>query len=182
MNLIRRRRNWISAATTPAPRRWELDLGDGHQLALHGRIDRVDLWREPGGDTALALVMDYKSGGKKLDAILVEHGVQLQLLAYLNVLRHWADPRSVLGVARLVPAGVFYVNLRGQYESGNTRAEVLDDAGDARKRAYRHTGRFDASVLPKLDRARSGGSIQLSPEPGRFVAQRFGRGPAARGI
>jgi ATP-dependent helicase/DNAse subunit B len=32
--------------------------------------------------------MDYKSGGKKLDAILVEHGVQLQLLAYLNALRH----------------------------------------------------------------------------------------------
>ncbi|MGD0253397.1 MAG: PD-(D/E)XK nuclease family protein, partial [Verrucomicrobiota bacterium] len=130
----------------------ELDLGDDHQLALQGRIDRVDLWREPGSDTALALVLDYKSSGKKLDAILVEHGVQLQLLAYLNVLRHWADPRGALGVARLVPAGVFYVNLRGQYESGNTRVEVLDDAGDARKRAYRHTGRFDASVLPKLDR------------------------------
>ena len=130
----------------------ELDLGDGHRLALQGRIDRVDLWREPGSNAALALVLDYKSSGKKLDAILVEHGVQLQLLTYLNVLRYWADPRDVLGVARLVPAGVFYVNLRGQYESGNTRAEVLDDAGDARKRAYRHTGRFDASVLPKLDR------------------------------
>ncbi|MGA3283950.1 MAG: PD-(D/E)XK nuclease family protein [Verrucomicrobiota bacterium] len=130
----------------------ELDSCDGHRLALQGRIDRVDLWREPGSDAALALVLDYKSSGKKLDAILVEHGVQLQLLTYLNVLRHWADPRGVLGVARLVPAGVFYVNLRGQYESGNTRVEVLDDAGEARKRAYRHTGRFDASVLSKLDR------------------------------
>ncbi len=139
----------------------ELDSGDGHRLALHGRIDRVDLRREPGGDTALALVLDYKSSGKKLDAILVEHGVQLQLLAYLNVLRHWAHPHSVLGVARLVPAGVFYVNLRGQYENGNTRAEVLDDAGEARKRAYRHTGRFDASVLPKLDRV--GAADQFSP-------------------
>ena len=130
----------------------ELDLGDGHRLALQGRIDRVDLWREPGNDTALALVMDYKSGGKRLDAVLVEHGVQLQLLTYLNVLRHWADPRRALGVARLTPVGVFYVNLRGQYESGGTRAEALGDAGDARKRAFRHTGRFDASVLPKLDR------------------------------
>ena len=137
------------AARAPA---WELDLGGGHRLGLHGRIDRVDLWREPGGDAALALVMDYKSSSKKLDAILVEHGVQLQLLAYLNVLRRWADPRGVLGVAHLVPAGVFYVNLRGQYQSGHTRVEALDNAGDARKRAYRHTGRFDASVLPKLDR------------------------------
>ena len=130
----------------------ELDLRDGHRLALQGRIDRVDLCPDPAGRGALALVMDYKSGGKRLDAILVEHGVQLQLLTYLNVLRHWADPRYALGVARLIPAGVFYVNLRGQYESGGTRAEVLDNADAARKRAYRHTGRFDASVLPKLDR------------------------------
>jgi ATP-dependent helicase/nuclease subunit B len=55
----------------------------------------------------------------------------------------------------LVPVGVFYVNLRGQYESGGTRSEVLAGAGDARKRAYRHTGRFDAGALPKLDSARA---------------------------
>jgi ATP-dependent helicase/nuclease subunit B len=135
----------------PAPA-WEVDLGGGWKLALLGRIDRVDLWRKPGGGAAAALVLDYKSGNKKLDAVLVAHGVQLQLLAYLNVLRHWADPRAVLGVARLAPAGVFYVNLRGQYESGGTRTEALEDAGAARKRAYRHSGRFDAGILPGLDR------------------------------
>ena len=73
--------------------------------------------------------MDYKSGGKKLDAILVEHGVQLQLLAYLNALRHWKNPRGIFGVNRLIPAGVFYVNLRGEYKSGDTRAEILAAAG-----------------------------------------------------
>ena len=51
--------------------------------------------------------MDYKSGGKKLDAMLVEHGVQLQLLAYLNVLRHWKNPREKFGADRLIPAGFF---------------------------------------------------------------------------
>jgi ATP-dependent helicase/nuclease subunit B len=131
---------------------WELDLGDGHRLELHGRIDRVDLCPDVAGQGALALVMDYKSGNRRLDAILVEHGVQLQLLAYLGVLRHWADPRAVLGVTCLAPAGVFYVNLRGQYESGGTRIEALEDAVDARKHAYRHTGRFDVSALSKLDR------------------------------
>ena len=25
---------------------WEIDLGGGHKLALQGRIDRVDLWRD----------------------------------------------------------------------------------------------------------------------------------------
>jgi ATP-dependent helicase/nuclease subunit B len=116
---------------------WEINLGGGHKLALHGRIDRVDLWRSPaaGADEAAVVVIDYKSSQKKLDKILVEHGVQLQLLAYLNVLRHWKNPQAVFGVKRLVPAGVFYVNLRGEYKGGGTR-----------------TGRFDAGVLDQLDR------------------------------
>jgi ATP-dependent helicase/nuclease subunit B len=132
---------------------WEIDLDGGRKLALQGRIDRVDLWRDPTSG-ALTVVMDYKSGGKKLDAILVEHGVQLQLPAYLNALRHWKNPRETFGVDKLIPAGVFYVNLRGQFESGKTRDEVLD-AASAQKLAYRHNGRFDAGVLDKLDSQRA---------------------------
>jgi ATP-dependent helicase/nuclease subunit B len=128
---------------------WEMDLSDGHRLALRGRIDRIDLCRE--GDNAWCVVMDYKSGQRKLDKILVEHGIQLQLPAYLAAVCHWPDPRGLFGVGRLIPAGVFYVNLRGQYEGSGTRNEALEDAADARKRAYRHTGRFDASFLGKFD-------------------------------
>jgi ATP-dependent helicase/nuclease subunit B len=124
-------------------------LGGGRQLLLRGRIDRVDLWREPGADTALCVVIDYKSSEKKLDPVLLEHGVQLQLLSYLNVLQQALAPHA-LGEKRLVPAGVFYVNLRGGYTSGASRA-TLADAADARKEAYRHTGRFDANVLSLLD-------------------------------
>jgi len=128
---------------------WEMDLGRGRRLALRGRIDRIDLCRE-SGNRALAVVVDYKSGGKKLDALLIEHGVQLQLLAYLNVLRRWENPSKFFGVEKLVPAGVFYVNLRGQFEGGRTRDEVLGEAGEE-KSPYRHTGRFDAGALPQLD-------------------------------
>lgn len=132
--------------TVPA---WTLELGGGRQLRLRGRIDRVDLYREPGADTALCVVIDYKSSEKKLDPVLLEHGVQLQLLSYLNVLRQWPDP-GALGVTRLVPAGVFYVNLRGGFAAGDSRA-TLANAGAARREAYRHTGRFDAGVRRKLD-------------------------------
>jgi ATP-dependent helicase/nuclease subunit B len=139
---------------------WTVDLDGAHQLQLHGRIDRVDLWRESGAaargagdaaDTALCVVVDYKSSQKQLDSLLMAHGLQLQLPAYLNVLRHWPEPRPVFGVSRLVPAGVFYVNLRGRYERGRDRDEALSDAGEARKLAYQHTGRFDAQHLRKLD-------------------------------
>ena len=129
---------------------WELDLDGGRRLALRGRIDRIDLG-PASGDAAPAVVVDYKSSGRKLDAVLVEHGVQLQLLAYLNVLRHWKKPPEFFGVKKLLPAGVFYVNLAGRFESSSTRDEALGDAADARKRAYCHTGRFDAGFLDKLD-------------------------------
>ena len=135
---------------------WDLPLGPdfpGLKLSLHGRIDRVDVWRDPAGETALAVIIDYKSGGKKLDPLLVEHGVQLQLLAYLNVLRHWQNPALWPGLRRLVPAGVFYINLRGSFASGDTRDEVLSEAAPARQHAWRHNGKFDASRLPQLDRA-----------------------------
>jgi ATP-dependent helicase/nuclease subunit B len=186
----------IGAGGAPA---WEIDLGAGHRLALRGRIDRIDLCRETDG-RALCVVMDYKSGQRKLDKILVEHGVQLQLLAYLAAIRSWppevwaglnlpaisslASPKEeragvrspivsksnplapalsplgrgegeepkISGALKIVPAGVFYVNLRGQYESGGTRDEALADAAAARNRAYRHAGRFDTSALSRLDR------------------------------
>ena len=145
----------LPGAPLPA---WDLPLGadlPGQTLSLHGRIDRVDLWRDPSGETALAVVMDYKSSGKKLDPLLVENGVQLQLLSYLNVLRHWKNPALWPGLRQLVPAGVFYINLRGFFENGGTRDEVLSETGQERQRAYRHTGRFDASRLPQLDHARA---------------------------
>jgi ATP-dependent helicase/nuclease subunit B len=140
---------------SPAPA-WELDLGGGHKLALRGKIDRIDLCQS--GERTLAVVMDYKSSQKKLDKILVEHGVQLQLLAYLAALRNW--PPSVLGAGNIFPAGTFYINLRGQFESGGSREEILSDASEARRRAYQHSGRFDAGALNRLDSKKMGGQFK----------------------
>jgi ATP-dependent helicase/nuclease subunit B len=75
----------------------------------------------------------------------------LQLPAYLSVLRHWPNPGALFGVTRLVPAGVFYVNLRGKYDRSANRDDALAEAGNARQAAYQHTGRFDAQHLRKLD-------------------------------
>jgi ATP-dependent helicase/nuclease subunit B len=130
---------------------WELDLGSGHSLVLRGFIDRVDLCRRDSSDEALAVVIDYKSSARKLDKVLIAHGLQLQLAAYLGVLRRLSGQRETFGVARLIPAGVFYVNLRGQTERGETRTEVLATREQFQRRRYQHSGRFDASFLPWLD-------------------------------
>jgi hypothetical protein len=157
---------------------WEIDLGSGRKLALQGRIDRVDFWRDKSSDAALAVVTDYKSGGKKLDSLLVQNGIQLQLLAYLGALRNWnsnlrtgellpspiakhAGPEAgAVSAKKAIPAGAFHVNLRGEFKGGGSRAEILAEAVVSRRLAYRHTGRFVADDLDKLDR--TGASDQFN--------------------
>lgn len=129
---------------------WELPLGDGHSLLFRGAIDRIDLFPLPNTQNALAVVMDYKSSGKKLDPLLMKHGLQLQLLAYLTVLRTLPQAAQMFGYEKLIPAGVFYVNLRGDYEAGQSRDEVLGD-NSATQLAYKHSGRFDFAMLKYLD-------------------------------
>ncbi len=56
---------------------------------------------------------------------------------------------AIFGAGKLIPAGAFYVNLRGEFKSGGTRDEILGDV-EAKKLAYRHNGRFDAERAGQL--------------------------------
>jgi len=130
---------------------WQLKLPGGRTLRLRGRIDRVDLHRTDD-DTALAVVMDYKSRPRRLNNTKLHHGLELQLLSYLGVLRHLAGPEKFFGAKNLLPVGVFYVPLNGGGErSGRTRAEVVDAGAPQRRMPYQHSGRFLADVLKHFD-------------------------------
>ena len=142
---------------------WEIDLGRGCRMAFRGKIDRVDLAPDPDSGGALCVVLDYKSGQRKIDPLFLEHGIQIQLPAYLAALCQMSHPSDVLGVSRLDPAGMFYVNLRGSYESGTSRSDVLADPATVRRQAYKHSGRFSLHALPRLDtQSRQEGSGQFS--------------------
>lgn len=130
---------------------WKLALGRGKQLVLRGKIDRIDLWRAPNSDEAWVVIIDYKSSGARLDPVFLHYGLQLQLLSYLNALLHLPDAKKIFGVSRLLPAGVFYIPLRAQPGSGESRRDVLTRVAGATLTAYQHTGRFDAAAILKLD-------------------------------
>ncbi len=140
---------------------WELDLGSGIRLVLRGKIDRVDLCRDGEKDEALAVVVDYKSSARKLENVLIDNGLQLQLASYLGALRQFGGTREVFGVGRLVPAGVFYINLRGQSETGKSRADVLKSREEFRKARYQHLGRFDFAALRFLDSSNASQGAQF---------------------
>ena len=82
-------------------------LEDGSDMLLQGRIDRVD--RKEEGDQVYLRVIDYKTGNTSLDLSKMYHGLQLQLIVYLNAameLEQKQEPEKVI-----IPAGIFYYNI-----------------------------------------------------------------------
>ncbi len=130
---------------------WRLELDDQHALLLRGRIDRVDVWRDRVTGAALAVVLDYKSSSRKPDELKLYHGLQLQLPAYLAALEQLPEARATLEVTSLTPAGIFYVNLRGEFVSEKNRTDALADSAATIRQGFQHAGRFDATFYNKLD-------------------------------
>ena len=86
-----------------------------------------------------------------LDAVSLHHDLELQLLAYLGALSQRADPTAEFGAARLLPAGVFYVSLKGGAKGSDNRSEAQDDPRTLRTEGYQHRGRFDGGQLERFD-------------------------------
>ena len=75
-----------------------------------GRIDRVDIMEEPENNRVYVKVIDYKTGNTSFDLLALYHGLQLQLMVYLDGAlqvekRKYPD-------REIVPAGVFYYNVK----------------------------------------------------------------------
>ena len=57
-------------------------LSKEERMQLSGRIDRVDTYED--GQNVYVKVVDYKSGEKHFDLVALYHGLQLQLVVYMN--------------------------------------------------------------------------------------------------
>jgi ATP-dependent helicase/nuclease subunit B len=139
---------------------WKIDLGAGRALLLRGRIDRLDLFQPPGSDETLAVVVDYKSSPRKLDATKLFNGLELQLLSYLGLLRQLTP---AAGLPKLIPAGVFYVGLRGSEGTAPTRNKALEAGEPERRLAFQHSGRINEAWAPHLDKAGLGQQFKIRP-------------------
>lgn len=82
-----------------------IQLAEGNQLVLSGKIDRVDLLDAHGN--RYAKVIDYKSGSKAFSFQDIYYGLQLQLLIYLDAyLKHYEKTDTPMK-----PGGVFYFRI-----------------------------------------------------------------------
>lgn len=82
-------------------------LSEKEKLYLVGRIDRLDTCEED--NVCYVKVIDYKSGKNNFDIVALYHGLQLQLVTYLNAALEYEEKRQP--EKEIVPAGILYYHI-----------------------------------------------------------------------
>lgn len=89
-------------------------------MQLRGRIDRVDTCEID--DKVYVKIIDYKSGNTSFSLLNLYHGLQLQLVVYLNAALE-LEAKKHPG-KQIEPAGIFYYHIENPMVDGNgTEAE-----------------------------------------------------------
>ena len=140
----------------------QLSAGDFEPAAYefrfkNGKIDRIDTCED--GDKVYVKVMDYKTGSRAFDVVALYHGLQLQLMVYMDAALGEQERRHPGMEA--VPAGVFYYRLSDPVvDKGeeDTEAAVLKE--------LKPDGLINLQdeVLEHLDRRREGESLAVPIE------------------
>lgn len=85
-----------------------IELPSGEQIKLTGRIDRIDTFKT--GDETYIRIIDYKSGSGDFSLSNVYHGIQLQLITYLDVCME-ALKAKFRETASVFPGGILYFKI-----------------------------------------------------------------------
>ncbi|MDD3218214.1 MAG: helicase-exonuclease AddAB subunit AddB [Lachnospiraceae bacterium] len=85
-----------------------LVLSEQESMRLHGRIDRVD--KLETNDCIYLKVIDYKTGNTSFDLVALYHGLQLQLMVYMNAAIEMEQKEHP--DKEVEPAGVFYYQVK----------------------------------------------------------------------
>lgn len=90
-------------------------LGEEEKMRLQGRIDRIDTYETE--DKVYVKIIDYKSGNTSFSLLNLYHGLQLQLVVYLNAAMELVRKEHPEKTAE--PAGVFYYHVSDPMVEGN---------------------------------------------------------------
>ncbi|MDI6604336.1 MAG: helicase-exonuclease AddAB subunit AddB [Thermoanaerobacteraceae bacterium] len=135
----------------------KIATSSGDVINIIGRIDRVDVMKKDG--ELYVRIIDYKSGNKGLNLADVYHGLQLQLILYLDVILE-----SVSGDMKLNPAGIFYLKIdepmiksKGDLSEEEIEREVL--------KALKMKGLVlnDSNIIKEMDNTLKSGYSSIIP-------------------
>jgi len=83
-------------------------LSEEEKMNLRGRIDRVDTYED--NDKVYVRIIDYKSGNTSFSLLNLYHGLQLQLVVYMNAAMELVGKKHP--DKQIEPAGIFYYHVK----------------------------------------------------------------------
>lgn len=91
----------------------QLEAGDFRPSAFelrfaNGKIDRIDTCQED--DRVYVKIVDYKTGSRAFDVVSLYHGLQLQLMVYMDAAVRLEESQHP--GKEIIPAGVFYYRIQ----------------------------------------------------------------------
>lgn len=84
----------------------KFSLENGEQMVFSGVVDRMDSMEDE--ENKYIKIIDYKSGNMKFDFAKIFHGLQMQLMIYMNAMMELEEKKSG---KRVFPAGMFYFHI-----------------------------------------------------------------------
>ena len=81
-------------------------LDDGKEMVFSGVVDRMDGTEDE--ENKYIKIIDYKSGNVTFDFAKIFHGLQMQLIIYMNAMLELYEKKSQ---KRVLPAGMFYFHM-----------------------------------------------------------------------
>lgn len=130
-------------------------LGEEEKMRLVGRIDRVDTYET--ADKVYVKIIDYKSGNTSFSLLNLYHGLQLQLVVYMNTALELEQKKHPGKAAE--PAGIFYYHITNPMVDGDG-TESEEEIRDALLEQLKLNGlvNADPQVYRAMDEEFSGSS------------------------
>lgn len=104
----------VSFSFTSEMPRQDVWPDEQEKLQLTGRIDRIDTYEDQ--DRVYVKIVDYKSGSQGYELLSLYHGLQLQLVVYMNAAMELFAGKY--GDKEIVPAGMLYYHLDDPFIEG----------------------------------------------------------------
>ncbi len=124
-------------------------MPEGFEVSIGGgRIDRLDVCETDR--QVLVKVIDYKTGGTSFDLLAVYHGLQMQLLVYLDGALQTESSKSP--DREVIPAGIFYYHVKDPLIAVKAEKDV-EDLGSRMRRELKLNGLVndDPEIMQKMD-------------------------------
>jgi|LGVE01.1.fsa_nt_gb ATP-dependent helicase/nuclease subunit B len=127
----------------------EIKLDEERFVAVEGKIDRIDLYKDEN-DRTYCNIVDYKTGKKDLILDRIIRGIDYQLAIYLLAS---LSNSEALGTDKVLPSAVLYYRIHNDYDEYIEKSP--EDLEKLHDKKFKMTGLLlkDKDVLGKMDQS-----------------------------